>query len=77
MIFNDRLEMIGSRRVYVPGLSELHGLGLLDAERHPKQHVCALSDRRRAIETQNRARIVSARARVRPMPPTQPASVSA
>ena len=70
LIFNDQFEMIGSRKVYVPGLSELHSLGLLSVARHPKQHTCALSDRWRDIETANQATTVSARARVRPMPPT-------
>ena len=76
-IFNDLLEMIGSRRVYLPGLAELWDLGLLEVERFPKRHMVSLSDRWRAIETPSQATTVSARARVRPMPPTQPGSVSA
>ena len=76
----DELQVVGSRNVVLPGLSELHGLGLIDwrrsrySKRHliaPKRHLIALSDRWRAIETPKHARIVSAVARVQlPVPST-------
>ena len=40
VIHNDQLEMIGSRRIYLTGLYELHTVGLLDVERFPKCHAC-------------------------------------
>lgn len=49
IIHNDMLEMVGSRRIYLTGLYELHTVGLLDVERFPKCHVCAPSDRWRDI----------------------------
>jgi hypothetical protein len=30
--------VVASRRVVLPGLSELHGLGLIDWQRYPKKH---------------------------------------
>ena len=69
----DELQVVGSRNVVLPGLSELHGLGLIDwrRSRYSKRHLIALSDRWRAIETPKHARIVSAVARVqRPVPST-------
>ena len=70
---------VGCRNVILPGLSELHGLGLVDWQRFPKRHMIAQSDRWHAIETPRQAMIVSAIARTQRMPlmPTQPASVSA
>jgi hypothetical protein len=80
-IFNDQLEMIGSRRVYLPGLYELHALGLVEVTRYPKRHVCQLSDGWRDITTRKQAMMISGVARFqrRPPPPkpSQPASVSA
>jgi hypothetical protein len=37
VIWTDMLECTGSRRVYVPAMSELNALGLLDVERFPKR----------------------------------------
>ena len=62
IIYIDQLELCGSRRVYVPALSELHALGLLDVTRHPKRFVCRLSDRWREMTAQD-ARIASVMAR--------------
>jgi hypothetical protein len=67
-IFNDQLEMIGSRRVYLPGLHELAALGLITVERFPKRHVCQLSDRWREI-TPKQAMAASAAAREQRKPP--------
>ena len=53
IIYNDQLEMIGSRRIYLPGMSELHTLGLLDVERFSKCHACRLSDRWRNVHQEN------------------------
>ena len=60
MIHNDQLEMIGSRRIYLTGLFELHTLGLLDVERYPKCHACRLSDRWRDIGSVLDAKTASA-----------------
>jgi hypothetical protein len=80
-LYADQFAVVGSVKVVVPGLSELHGLGLIDWQRHPKRHVISLSARWRMIETAKQAMIVSATARVQRMPllptPSQPASVSA
>ena len=35
----------------VPGLDELHALGLIEVKRTPKRHVCAISERWRDIRT--------------------------
>ena len=53
----------------LPGLSELHALGLLDVTRYPKRHVCAISERWRDIRTMRDAKIVSVVARVQRKPP--------
>jgi hypothetical protein len=73
------LQVVGRRNVIFAGLSELHGVGLVDWQRFPKHNVIALSDRWHAIETPNQAMIVRAIARTQRMPlvPTQPASVTA
>ena len=60
VIHNDQLEMIGSRRIYLTGLFELHTLGLLDVERYPKCHACRLSDRWRDIGSVLDAKTASA-----------------
>ena len=39
------LECCGSRRVYLPAMSELQALGLIDVERFPKAARCAMSGR--------------------------------
>jgi hypothetical protein len=71
----------GSRRVWVPAMSELQGLGLFDVERLPKKYICAMSDRWRGITSKREALLASVRARRvqrRPpmtMPP-QPATAS-
>ena len=69
MIHNDQFDVFGSIRVVLPGLSELHALGLIDVTRYPKRHVRALSERWRDIETPKQAIIVSAVARPQRMPP--------
>ena len=63
-IHNDQLAVVGSFTVVLPGLSELHALGLLDVTRYPKRHVCAISERWRDIRTTRDAKIVSVVARV-------------
>ena len=63
MIHNDQLEMIGSRRIYLTGLLELHTLGLLEVERYPKCHAARLSDRWRNIGSVLDAKMASAVAR--------------
>jgi hypothetical protein len=68
-IHNDQLAVVGSFTVVLPGLSELHALGLLDVTRYPKRHVCAISERWRDIRTMRDAKIVSVVARVQRKPP--------
>ena len=63
VIHNDQLEMIGSRRIYLTGLLELHTLGLLEVERYPKCHAARLSDRWRNIGSVLDAKMASAVAR--------------
>jgi hypothetical protein len=46
-IYADQFAVVGSIKVIVPGLAELHALGLLDVTRYPKRSVCALSSRSR------------------------------
>jgi hypothetical protein len=79
-IHNDKFAVVGSITVVLPGLSELHALGLLDVTRYPKRHVCAISERWRDIRTTRDAKIVSVVARVqrtpRVMTPSQPATAS-
>ena len=77
--YNDQFAVVGSVKVVLPGLSELHALGLIDVTRFPKRHVCAMSERWRDIRTMRDAKIVSVVGRVQRMPPlpSQPASVSA
>jgi hypothetical protein len=76
-LYNDELEMIGSRRIVLPSLSELNALGFLRVTRYQKQHVIGLSDGWRAVSKRD-ARVLSASARIRPMPVLgqQPASAS-
>lgn len=80
-IYADQFAVVGSIRVVLPGLSELHALGLIDVTRFPKRHVCALSERWRAIASRHDAVDLADAARAkRPlpvMPPSQPASASA
>jgi hypothetical protein len=82
----DQFEVVGSRSLVLPGLSELHALGLIEVTRLPKRqlfamrHLCAMSERWRDIRTLRDAKIVSVVARVQrkpQLPPSQPASVSA
>lgn len=54
-IYADQFAVVGSIRVVLPGLSELHALGLLDVERLQKRYVCARSERWRDITTPNQA----------------------
>jgi hypothetical protein len=42
-LYNDQLEAIGSRKVYLAGLSELNALGLLKVMRCPKKHLIGYS----------------------------------
>ena len=80
VIFNDPFEMIGSRRVYLPGLNELHALGLVEITRYPKRHICQLLDGWREITTPKEAMIISGVARYQrkpPLPtPSQPATAA-
>lgn len=77
-LYADQFAVVGSVRVVLPGLSELRALGLIDWQRFPKRHMITLSDRWRAIETARQAMSVCAAARGQPpLPPSQPASVSA
>jgi hypothetical protein len=78
-LYMEEFQVVGRRNVILPGLSELHGVGLVDWQRFPQRHVIALSDRWHAIETLSQAMIVRAIARTQRMPlmPTQPVSVSA
>jgi hypothetical protein len=75
----EEFHVVGRRNVILTGLSELHGVGLVDWQRFPKRHVIELSGGWHAIETPNQAMIVRAIARTQrtPLMPTQPASVSA
>ena len=75
-IHNDQLAAVGAITVVLPGLSELHALGLLDVMRYQKRHVCAISERWRDIRTLRDAKIVSVVARVqrKPPQPSQPGS---
>ena len=79
-IHNDQFALVGSINMVLPGLSELHALGLLDVTRYPKRQVCAISERWRDIRTMRDAKIVSVVARVQrkpPLPtPSQPATAS-
>jgi hypothetical protein len=81
VIWNDMLEHCGSRRVYLPALCELAGLGFITVERYPKKHLCGLADGWRQIGSMREAALIAARARSQPkqpvMMPPQPASVSA
>ena len=79
-IHNDQFAAVGPVKVVLPGLSELRALGLIDVMRFPRRHVCAMSERWRDIRTMRDAKIVSVVARMQrkpPLPPSQPASVSA
>jgi hypothetical protein len=71
--------VVGSSRVILPGLSELHALGLIEVTRYPKRHVCAMSDRWRDIASKRDAIVISGLARGKRMPPElpQPALASA
>ena len=71
-IWHDEFEaIIGSRRVYLPGLHELHALGFIEARRLPKRHLVARSESWRRIKTKAEARGVSAAARARGGAPLQ------
>src|SRR5262245_291916 len=63
MLANATLEMIGSRRVYLPGLHELAVLGWIDVERYPKHHAISLSTRWQQITSEPQASATSAAAR--------------
>ncbi len=80
VLFNDQLEVVGSRRVVGPGLSELNALGLLRVARYQKRHLISFSDGWKQIASKRDALLISARARVEHMPPQtmspQPATAS-
>jgi hypothetical protein len=65
-LYADQFAVVGSVRVVLPGLSELHKLGLIDWERFPKRYVIGLSNRWRSIATAKQAMSVSALARRQP-----------
>ena len=67
VIYADMLEICGSRRVYVPAMSELHALGLLDVQREPKRYVCRMSGHWREVSPK-RVALISAVARAQPAP---------
>ena len=69
VVFTDQLAMIGSRRVYVGGVSELHALGLIEAVRRVKRYDIRASQRWRDVKTQRDAVVIAGRARMQPMPP--------
>ena len=63
-IWNDQFEaVVGSRRVYLPGLHELSALGLIDLVRLHKRHLVGRSERWREVKTRAQARAISAAAR--------------
>ena len=74
-LYAGQLAVVGPVRVVLPGLSELHGLGLIEWQRFPKRHVMGPSERWRAIETPKQAARVQRKPRL--PKPSQPASVSA
>jgi hypothetical protein len=61
-IYNDHLELCGSRRVWRPAMSELHALGLVEVVRFPKRYACRPSYRWREVTSQQ-AQIISVMAR--------------
>ena len=75
-IHNDQFA-VGPVKVVLPGLSELHALGLIDVTRFPSRHVCAMSERWRDIRTMRDAKIVSVVARVQPKPTVMVPSAAA
>jgi len=68
VVYYDQLECCGSRRDYVPAMSELQCLGLIDVERYQKKYICTLSERWHYVTPPKQAMIVSGVARARPMP---------
>lgn len=60
-IYADQFAVVGSIRVVLPGLSELHALGLIDVQRFQKRHVCALSERWRDVVSRHDAVDISGR----------------
>jgi hypothetical protein len=58
-IYNDQLEIVGSRRVYLPGLNELAFLGFIEIARLPKRNLISLSDRWRAVAATKRAKTLA------------------
>ena len=75
-IHNDQFAVVASIKAVLPGLSELHALGLIDVTHFPKRHVCAMSERWRDIRTTRDAKIVSVVARVQLKPPVTAASAA-
>jgi hypothetical protein len=63
-IYADQFAVVGSIRVVLPGLSELHALGLIDVERFQKRHVCAMSERWRGVASRRDAVAISETARM-------------
>ena len=74
-LYNDQFEIVGSlTRVVLPGLAELHALGLIDVERYPKRCRVALSRRWERITTADQARATSVAAREERPPVVTPAA---
>jgi hypothetical protein len=67
-IYADQFAVVGSIRVVLPGLSELHALGLIDVERSQKRHV-AVSERWRDVATKFRSVAMTRCIRARPRRP--------
>ena len=64
IIHNDQFEVVGSStRVVLPGLAELHALGLIEVTRYPKRCRVASSRRWQEITTADQARATSVAAR--------------
>jgi hypothetical protein len=75
-IYPDMFEMIGSRRVVLPGLRELGGLGWIELVQLPKRHLISRSDRWCTVSTWQQARAISAAARAEHKPPNTAADAS-
>jgi hypothetical protein len=72
-LWNDQLGVVGSRQISLPGLLELHALGLLEVARFSKCHVCSLSEAWRDIRSTQEAMAASAAAREQRKLPVLPA----
>jgi hypothetical protein len=54
-LFDDQLEVVGSRRVVLPAMSELNALGMFRIVRHQKRCLVSLSDGWKQITTKRDA----------------------